>query len=63
MRKHIREVRGVVESFGLDIHRIEHLGNGHLRVVTNACSVVLGSTPSDWRALQKFKSQIRRSIR
>lgn len=63
MRRHIRDIHGVVASFGLDVWRIDHLGNGHLRVITNACSVTLGSTPSDWRAMQKFKSQLKRSLR
>lgn len=62
MRRHIRDIHGVVASFGLDVRRIDHLGSGHLRVVTDAGSVVLGSTPSDRRAMQKFKSQIRRSL-
>lgn len=63
MRRHIRDIHEVVGSFGLDVRRIDHLGSGHLRVVTDACSIVLGSTPSDYRAMQKFKSQIRKSLR
>jgi hypothetical protein len=63
MRRHVRDIHRVVESFGIDVRRIDHLGSGHLRVVTDACSIVLGSTPSDHRAMQKFKSQIRKSLR
>jgi hypothetical protein len=63
MRRHIRDIHAAVASFGLDVQRIDHLGSGHLRVVMESGSVVLGSTPSDWRAMQKFKSQIRRSLR
>ena len=59
----MRDINRTVRSLGFDIQRIDHLGSGHLRVVTNVGAVVLGSTPSDRRSMYKFKSEIKRLAR
>lgn len=61
MRRHIRDVRRTFLAEGVEVLHMDHLGNGHIRFTTDAGPFVIGSTPSDHRWHQKFKSHIRRS--
>lgn len=63
MRKHERDVKKTVESLGLEFLGIDHLGSGHIRIMTNVGFAITGSTPSDRRAGMYLKSHLKRMMR
>ena len=63
MRKHERDVKKTVESLGLEFLGIDHLGSGHIRILTNVGFAITGSTPSDRRAGKYLKSRLKKMMR
>lgn len=61
MRRHIRDIKDTLLSEGVTLFQIDHLRSGHIRIATDIGPLFVGSTPSDHRWLNKFKSHIRRS--
>ena len=63
MRKHERDIKKTVESFGLDFLGIDYLGSGNIRIMTNVGPAITGSTPSDCRADKYFRSRLKKMMR
>lgn len=63
MKRHMRDIQRTFASEGIDVLKIDHLGNGHIRFKTSLGAFVVGSTPSDSRWIHKFRSQLKRSMR
>jgi len=63
MRKHIREVRQVIRSLGLEAIGVEYRVSGHISVLINIGPFYFGSSPSDANWMKHFKSYVKREMR
>jgi len=60
MSKIEREYHKICKSEGVDLLHIGHTGGGHIRLEFDAGFVIASSTPSDYRATRKVRTDIRK---
>lgn len=63
MRKHLREIRNIFSTEGLDITDIEYRGSGHIAIHTPKGPIFCGCTPSDRRWRHNMRSVVRQKVR